>query len=232
MLGCAVRLSLTYGLLTSRSSSHRVPLPEQREARETVDRRVKSARQISRRRVEDDSHDAAERLAHERERFKSQLGVAHANVLRLRAHVAELERRNEDLEAMQEGNRILRADKDYVPKLGGGGSSSDHRSVKCVDENRSGSKRTRRVHEQRKDGEESKSGDSKQRGRARTVTQEAEALRRMYDGLAGELRMALRAKQEAMEDREALLQVSIERRWRARCGMQRQVYQVAEKSTR
>ena len=69
---------------------------EKNEARETAEQRVESARGTMRRRAEGDLRDAAERLVEEQQTFKSQLGAAHAEILRLDAETAELERQTEN----------------------------------------------------------------------------------------------------------------------------------------
>lgn len=181
----------------------------QSDARETAGRRVESARETARRRAEGDLGDAAERLEEERERFKSQLGAAHAEILRLGAQVAELKkRRNQDeRHDSQETAPQLRdssgdGDRGTFP----GDSFSDGRTPPSGGSR----KRPADVGDDGARGSEAR-GQERERERAlrRGVEGEREALRQMCNGLAVDLKEAVEARSEVEDEREALVQVVV-----------------------
>eukprot|EP00903_Cladosiphon_okamuranus_P006177 g6074.t1 len=217
---------------------------DEKDARETAGRRVESARETARRRAAGDLRDAAERLEEERERFKSQLGAAHAEILRLGAEAAELDRklrrRNSKEQEERRSSPSLRLHQDSGTRAdgggGGGGGDSDggggggkKHAVGWADydaRDRAAAVpgegvRKRRVAERgideegarvreedgagvaTRDGETERDGE---RALRREVEAEREALRRMCNGLAVDLRAAVEGRAEAEDEREALVQ--------------------------
>lgn len=188
------------------------PYRSQRQARETADRRVKSAREIVQRRAEGDLRDAAERLAEERERFKSQLGAAHADVLRLGAESTELERRNQQLELERSAGRT----RGWLDESNEGTHRSRSRNSPPGDHLTAssnvlgwGNGRETREEGEKKPAEGGGEGAFK-RGRTlrEAAEEEREAMRQMCNGLAIDLRAAVEAKAEVEDERQTLVQVN------------------------
>lgn len=188
------------------------PCLSQRQARETADRRVKSARETVQRRAEGDLCDAAERLAEERERFKLQLGAAHADVLRLGAESAELERRNQQLELERSAGRVRSwlddSNNSTRRSRSRGSPPGDHLAAS------GNALRWRNEEEPREQRERvfAEGGEEGALTREKTLREaaeeEREALRRMANGLAIELRTVTEAKAEAEDERQTLVQVN------------------------
>lgn len=181
----------------------------QSDARQTAGRRVESARETARRRAEGDLCEAAERLEEERERFKSQLGIAHAEILRLGAQAAELQqRRNQD-----ELWRRNFEEKASRSKAGGDGDSGTLQGGSFSDgcTPPSGGFRKRPADGGKDDarGGDARGHEREERERAlrREVEGEKEALRQMCNGLAVDLKEAVEARAEVEDEREALVQV-------------------------
>lgn len=149
-----------------------------------------------RRRAEGDLRDAAERLVEERQTFKTQLGAAHADILRLGAETAELERQNREL--------VLGRAEDGPKGTQGGKTGAESSSSGVVGEKRHGSAGVRQC----LGGAEGESGEGeRERVLRMEVEEEREALRRMCNGLAVDLKAAVEARADAEDDREALVQV-------------------------
>lgn len=197
----------------------------QEHARETAGRRVECARETTLRRADGDLRDLTERLEEERERFKSQLGAAHAEILRLSAEVSRLEKRRnyEHLERKETGLR--RTMVGCGGAAGGGASRLSAGIIGGVDcpggegagaesfsdrPTKHGGARKRRAAEADEDGDCSGLvGDvDEERALRREVEEEREALQRMCNGLAVDLKDAVEATSEAKEEREALVQVA------------------------
>ncbi|CAN0294336.1 unnamed protein product, partial [Ectocarpus sp. 12 AP-2014] len=203
---------------------------DENDARETAGRRVESAREASRRRADGDLKDAAERLEEERERFKAQLGAAHAEILRLGAVAAESDRRrNLDKERRNRQASVARLSAtgehggvgDNGPS-GEGSITFDDGGVRgrtaagggggggVVLEERRGVPTGGRKRPANGNGREGgrAGGEEIERERAlrREVEGEREALRRMCNGLAVDLKGAVEARSEAKNEREALVQ--------------------------
>lgn len=171
---------------------------------------MESAGAVVRCRAEGDLRDASERLAEERERFKMQLGIAHAVILKLKTELAELERRNRDLEVRQAGGDISRTLGDISLNLGDGNGRPGDRSVCCV---ASGLK----SHD---DGVWSASESVGARGTAEPVQRggegastervekEIQSLRKVCRGLERDLKASLRTEKGATQELQALVQVS------------------------
>ncbi|CAM9536480.1 unnamed protein product [Ectocarpus fasciculatus] len=201
---------------------------DENDARETAGRRVESARDASRRRADGDLKDAAERLEEERERFKAQLGAAHAEILRLGAEAAESERRR-SFDKERRNREANAARLGYTGEHGGVGDSgpSGEGSI-IVDDGGVGSRsgggggggvileevtgvptggRKRPAEGSGREGGGAR-GEASERERAlrREVEGEREALRRMCNGLAVDLKEAVEARSEAKDEREALVQ--------------------------
>lgn len=165
-------------------------------------RRVESASEIIRRRADGDLRDAADRLAEERERFKLQLGAAHADILRLGAEAADLERKNRELEMATAVSAGHWSDDVGETKMDG------RVTKKC---NLSGVSRDYLTGES-KEGigavvSMAKVNSEKERCLLREAEEEREALRRMCNGLALDMKVAVDARAEAEDARELLLQV-------------------------
>lgn len=207
--------------ITASSLSNRTIHQPQREARETADDRVASAMETAQRRAEGDLRDATERLSEERERFKSQLGAAHADILRLGAEAGELERRNQELETGRacagSGDRgeIRGVSNETLCRLNCGGGSpqlwGDHLTV---DPQVRARMRDGKCQVVRGEGEEKGWAASAQtqeaqrdRGLREAAEEETNALRVMCNGLAVDLRAALEAKAATEDERQALVQV-------------------------
>ena len=186
---------------------------EKNEARETAEQRVESARGTMRRRAEGDLRDAAERLVEEQQTFKSQLGAAHAEILRLGAETAELERQNRELVLTR--TEETRLDWQNSPEGTPGGRRGAESSASGMGESGQSSVDVRHC----LGGAEGVSGEGK---RKRVVQVEAEeereALRRMCNGLAVDLKAAVEARADAEDDREALVQVIAAGCFGALCG--------------
>lgn len=195
----------------------------QNDARETAGRRVECARETARRRAEGDLRDLTDRLEEERERFKSQLGAAHAEILRLRAEASRLEKRRTYHHREMNETMPRRAGTGDGGGDGGsgnnglsmerGGGVDGHARKDAAGESlsgRTGGARKRRAAAE-EEGDEDSGGvvggvDGEQVLR-REVEEEREALRRMCNGLAVDLKEAVDATSEAKEEREALVQV-------------------------
>ena len=203
---------------------------------------MESARETARRRAEGDLQDAAERLEEERERFKSQVGAAHAEILRLGAEAAELEkkvRRNKDREeerrrnpsggAHAGGGRTAersRASGGGVvdgENIGVGGTAAvvwgdddagegTGTATAAATAAAATAGRARKRPAERgaaDDGEDDARQREWERALRREVEGEREALRRMCNGLAVDLREAVEGRAEAEDEREALVQVGV-----------------------
>lgn len=184
-------------------------LIEQSEARDSAGRRVESARETARRRAEGDLRDAAERLEEERERFKLQLGAAHAEILQLGAQAAELKkRRNQDERRKNEEKAPQsRADGDGDSGASQGGSFLSGRTSPV------GGSRKRPADGGDDDARRCEArGEERERERAlrREVEGEREALRQMCNGLAVDLKEAVEARSEVEDEHEALVQVVVD----------------------
>lgn len=190
----------------------------QNEARKTAERRITSAREAATRRSEGDLQNAAERLAEERELFKSQLGAAHAKILRLGAEAAELERRN--VESTLVGEDELKKEEELDQKR------LDRRRNPIDVVNSDDSGRVNNSSEQAgQNGFLYHDGDAhKPRAHAgpsaricteakekETIVEgvegEREALRQMCNGLAVDLQEAMKARADAEKNRDALAEV-------------------------
>lgn len=184
--------------------------------------------------MEGDLRDAAERLDEERERFKSQLGAAHADALRLGAEAAELENkmRRDYQEEWRKGLLSPRpvavvdgrtaGERSRVGGDAGGGRLGGTTAVVWGDAGEGGTaggarKRpaaerdgadedVRREREREREGAGEAKG-KRERALRREVEGEREALRRMCNGLAVDLREAVEGRAEAEDEREALAQV-------------------------
>lgn len=211
-------------------SPHLLTHSVQNDARETAGRRVESAREASRRRADGDLKDAAERLDEERQRFKAQLGAAHAEILRLGAEAAESERRrNSDKERpirqasaarlsstgehggvgdngpSGEGSIIV-DDGGVGRRTAGGGGGG----VVILEERTgvpTGGRKRPAEGNGREGGGAGEEEIERERALRREVEGEREALRRMCNGLAVDLKGAVEARSEAKDEREALVQV-------------------------
>lgn len=175
---------------------------EQNEARETAGRRVESARETVRRRAEGDLRDAAERLVEERQTFKSQLGAAHADILRLGAETAELERQNRELVLARTEEPPL--DWRNSPEGTPGGRRGAESSASRIVESGQSSAGVRHC---LGDAESVSAEGKRERALRMGAEEEREALRRMCNSLAVDLKAAVEARADAEDDREALVQV-------------------------
>lgn len=180
---------------------------EQNEARETAGRRVESARETVRRRAEGDLRDAAERLVEERNTFKSQLGAAHADILRLGAETAELERQNRELvlARTEESPLDWRNSPEGTPggRKGGGRKGAVSSASGMIE----GGQSSAGVRHCLGDVENALEEGKRERALRVKAEEEREALRRMCNGLAVDLKAAVEARADAEDDREALVQV-------------------------
>lgn len=174
---------------------------------------MESARETVQRRADGDLRDAAERLAEERERFKLQLGVIHADILRLRAEAAELERRNQELELARSGGNTLTWSSGSKWRSGGSKPKyfqpGDDLTVhKDASETGDGVEREGEEKGEKAPVEEGRNGDvESERTLREALEEEREALRRMCNGLAVDLQTAVEAEAKAKEERQALVQV-------------------------
>lgn len=176
-------------------------MEKQKQARETAGRRVESARDTVRRRADGDLRDAAERLAEERERFKSQLGAAHADILRLGAEAADLERRNHELALAKNSGAV---DWQAVPRGMHGDETVNHlRSDSGAAGNGDPSPNARNL----PTGEGAAGG--REEALRRDTEEKRDALRCMCNGLASDLKEAVEARSEAEVGRDMLVQVNI-----------------------
>ncbi|CBN80212.1 expressed unknown protein [Ectocarpus siliculosus] len=227
---------------------------DENDARETAGRRVESAREASRRRADGDLKDAAERLEEERERFKAQLGAAHAEILRLGAEAAESERRR-NLDKERRNRQASAARLSSTGEHGGVGDNgpSGEGSITVDDggvgrrtaggggggggvilEERTGvpTGGRKRPAEGTGRGGGGAGGEEIEREWAlrREVEGEREALRRMCNGLAVDLKGAVEARSEAKDEREALVQEAARAKAEAKlAGLARENLEVALK---
>ncbi|CAM9788122.1 unnamed protein product [Scytosiphon promiscuus] len=194
---------------------------DEKDARETAGRRVERARETARRRADGDIRDLTERIEEERERFKSQLGAAHAEILRLRVEASRLEklRNHEHLERNETVPERTR-------KGGAGGECLGGRLPTH------GGARKRRASEDEGEGDggDVTEGVDEERALRRGVEEEREALRRMCNGLAVDLKEAVEATSEAQQEQEALVQEAAKAKAEAKmAGLARENLEAAVK---
>ncbi|CAM9228114.1 unnamed protein product [Choristocarpus tenellus] len=191
---------------------------DEARTRESLGPRLEAVTARLRQRGERDLRDVHERLSEEQERFKRELGIAHAELLRRDAELAETIRRRQELEVSRGKGEFNQA--------ASSGCSDNERDFSYVGKGQQilkgiGKSSGLAAHRgEREDGETSRqgsvSGSSSElprgesrldlEGKLHEAQEEREALRRMCNSLAVDLQEAVEAQAEAETVQEGLLE--------------------------